>query len=117
MHCIEPRERQLQIVPTGIRLVPFEKLDSLKDQHYFVNLHGSVIIQIMLEFNKPIQIVNSILNMEPNELKKLFSDPKGSHILDTFMQSTSVGEKSREKLIYRMMVSYCAHFSYIFNTF
>lgn len=60
----------------------------------------------MLEFNKPIKMVNSILNMEPNELKNLFSDPKGSHIIDTFMQSMTVGEKSREKLIYRMMVCF-----------
>jgi len=42
--------------------------------------------------------VNSLLEMNNEELLQLFSDPKGSRILDAFMDSKYVGEKSREKL-------------------
>jgi len=62
------------------------------------NLHGSLILQAMLKFNKPIKIVNSLLNMGIDELLQLLNDPKGSRILDAFLDSEYVGEKSREKL-------------------
>lgn len=109
LHCTEPRERETSFIPATIHLSPFEKLETLKSHHYFVNLHGSIIIQLMLDFNKPIKIINSILSMDQKELTKLFCDPKGSHIIDSYMQSVSVGEKSREKLIYKMMVSLRKH--------
>ncbi|EZA57354.1 hypothetical protein DMN91_002656 [Ooceraea biroi] len=63
-----------------------------------LNLHGSLITQAMLKFNKPIVIVKSLLQMSNEELSRLFDDPKGSRILDAFMDSEYVGEKSREKL-------------------
>lgn len=63
-----------------------------------LNLHGSLITQAILNFNKPIKIVNSLLEMNNEELLQLFSDPKGSRILDAFMDSKYIGEKSREKL-------------------
>ena len=33
--------------------------------------------------------------MDAGELRKIFSDPRGSHILDAFLSSSTVGEKSR----------------------
>lgn len=63
-----------------------------------LHLHGSLIVQAILKFNKPIKAVNSLLEMNDEELLQLFSDPKGSRILDAFMDSKYVGEKSREKL-------------------
>lgn len=63
-----------------------------------LHLHGSLIMQAILNFNKPIKAVNSLLEMNDEELLWLFSDPKGSRILDAFMDSKYIGEKSREKL-------------------
>jgi len=63
-----------------------------------LNLHGSLILQAMLKFNKPIKIVNSLLNMSTDELLRLLNDPKGSRVLDAFLDSEYVGEKSRDKL-------------------
>lgn len=63
-----------------------------------LHLHGSLIVQAILKFNKPIKAVNSLLEMNNEELLQLFGDPKGSRILDAFMDSKYVGEKSREKL-------------------
>ena len=64
-----------------------------------VNLHGAMITQEILHFNKPIKLVNSILASDSDKLSQLLSDPRGSHITDAFMTSVTIGEKSRENLI------------------
>jgi nucleolar protein 9 len=64
-----------------------------------VHLHGSLILQSILRFNKPIKIVQSILEMKPQTLSDVFCHPKGSRVADAFVESKFIGEKSREKLI------------------
>ena len=92
---------QLQIVPVIAVLQKYEKVvESLKENatKLPIHLHGSIILQAMLQFNKPIKIVNSMLAMSGEQLVALLSDPKGSRVLDAFMDSKFIGEKSREKL-------------------
>ena len=43
------------------------------------------MVQEILQFNKPIKMVNSLLNTDPEKLSNLLSDPRGSHITDAFM--------------------------------
>lgn len=64
-----------------------------------VHLHGSLIIQHILKFNKPIKIVQNLLDMKPHHLSDIFCHQKGSRIADSFLESKFIGEKSREKLI------------------
>ncbi|KAK0179238.1 hypothetical protein PV327_008047 [Microctonus hyperodae] len=92
--------RQLYIVSLISRLITYEQYESAKknSRNIPIHLHGSLILQAILQFNKPIKIVNSILDMNGEDLAILFSDPKGSRILDAFMDSKYVGEKSRDKL-------------------
>ncbi|EFA07079.1 nucleolar protein 9 [Tribolium castaneum] len=71
-----------------------------------LSLHGTLILQLLLEFNKPIKIVNGLLSLDQNELKALFSNTMGSHIVDSYVKSLYVGEKSREKLIRKMKGTY-----------
>ncbi|SPP73140.1 nucleolar protein 9 [Drosophila guanche] len=80
-----------------IKLKPFEVLAS--DESGFVHLHGSLIAQHVLQFNKPIFLVNCILDLPAAQLAQIFNTPNGSHIVDAFMQSKFIGEKSRERLI------------------
>ena len=70
-----------------------------------VHINGSLIIQELLKFNKPIKIVNSLLAQEPAHLRQLLSDPRGSYVTDVFMNSESIGEKSRDGLIKSLYVS------------
>lgn len=64
-----------------------------------IHLQGSLLAQEILHFNKPIKLINSILATEPEKLAKILSDPRGCHVTDAFMTSSSIGEKSRESLI------------------
>ncbi|XP_001603653.2 nucleolar protein 9 [Nasonia vitripennis] len=103
LHCDEPNDRQLQIVPLVATLKSYEDYQSLRNKgdtktKVPLNLHGSLSIQAMLNFNKPIKIVNSLLGMCAEDLSELLEDPKGSRIMDAFMDSQFIGEKSRERL-------------------
>lgn len=93
-------ENQTQLVPCAATLKGLAQLRANNEKPPF-NLHGSLMLQAMLNFNKPIKIVNSILEMDNEELLRLLGDPKGSRILDAFMDSKYIGEKSREKLCKR----------------
>lgn len=108
-NCSEPESRQSSIAICLARMKTFEEItsSSLSNedlQKSKLNLHGTLILQILLEFNKPIKIVNSLLEIDTNTLKALFSNTMGSHIVDSFVKSTFVGEKSREKLVRKMKV-------------
>ncbi|XP_043269927.1 nucleolar protein 9 [Venturia canescens] len=100
LNC-EEAEKQSKIVPAVAALQSSEKIQESSETHdskLEINLHGSIALQAMLRFNKPIKIVNSLLAMKPEDVVELFSNPKGSRILDAFMESKFIGEKSREKL-------------------
>ncbi|KAL2740372.1 hypothetical protein V1478_000513 [Vespula squamosa] len=99
--CDMSEEKQYQIIKCISTLKKQNELESLKEENQTelpINLHGSLIIQAVLNFNKPIKIVNSLLALNNEQLLNLISNSKGSHIVDAFMDSKYIGEKSREKL-------------------
>lgn len=103
LQCREPEEKTLKFAPLVLYMIPYEDF-----QHGTVkiNLHGSLIVQEMLQFNKPIKVVNSLLSMSDNDLINLLSDPRGCHITEAFASSSFVGEKSRERLFKKLKVSF-----------
>lgn len=107
LNCLEPEERQQYFIVCMSRLTPYntetlKSSDNLSKEK--LSLQGTLMLQTMLDFNKPIKIVNSMLSMDTNTLKNLFSNSMGSHIVDSFVKSLFVGEKSREKLVRKMTV-------------
>lgn len=71
-----------------------------------ITLHGSLVMQHMLKFNKPIKIVQNMLEMKPYELANIFCDSKGSRVADVFFESQYIGEKNREKLVKHLEGTY-----------
>ncbi|KAG5894945.1 hypothetical protein JTB14_023294 [Gonioctena quinquepunctata] len=107
LHCFEPEERHDTFILCMCRLVSFENNKTTENlQKEKLNLHGTLVVQSMLDFNKPIKLVNSILSLDSNDLKNLFSNSMGSHITDSFVKGTFVGEKSREKIVRKLMGTY-----------
>ncbi|XP_011633477.1 nucleolar protein 9 [Pogonomyrmex barbatus] len=99
LKCDVSTENQTQLVRCIMTLKnPFQLEIESDSPQPSIHLHGSLIVQAILKFNKPIKIVNSLLEMSNEELLRVFNDPKGSRILDAFMDSKYIGEKSREKL-------------------
>lgn len=100
LDCVQPQEKSDKFALLTLKLKPYQV--AMEDKSNFVHLHGALILQTMLQFNKPIKLVQCILNTKNNDLLEIFCSPKGSHVVDAFMQSKAVGEKSREKLIRHM---------------
>ncbi|KAK9305037.1 hypothetical protein QLX08_003737 [Tetragonisca angustula] len=96
-------EKQHRILTCVISLKKSENCETSEgkmgnDSRCLISLHGSLIVQAILKFNKPIKIVNSLLETDVEKVAQIFEDPKGSRIVDAFMDSKYIGEKSREKL-------------------
>lgn len=89
----------------------------------------SKILQCFLHFHKPtkvfrcpfvdlyallnidngdlcIQVVNGILELGATKVVKLCIDVKGSRVIDEFYRSTTVGDKSKEKLLVMIQVNF-----------
>ncbi|ERL90018.1 nucleolar protein 9 [Dendroctonus ponderosae] len=107
LNCLEPEDRQQHFILCMCRLAPYDpkspKAGLLKEK---LSLQGTLMLQLMLEFNKPIALVNSLLNMDAQVLKELFSHSMGSHIVDSYTKSAFIGERSREKLVWKMKDTY-----------
>ncbi|XP_033753878.1 nucleolar protein 9-like [Pecten maximus] len=120
-HCVDPVERQTKLSPLLLSLSTYEvyfnidedaddteKAVKTEEKEKIVpvlkkiNYHGSVLMQNLLRFGNPKVVVSGILDLTPAELRTLACDPCGSHVIDVFCQSPSMGEKSRELLFKRM---------------
>lgn len=97
LDCSASKEKIDKFVLATLKLKPYSVL--AEDKSNFVHLHGALILQAMLKFNKPIKIVQCMLNMKNTELAEIFCSQKGSHIVDAYIESGFIGEKSRERLI------------------
>ncbi|CAH1397649.1 unnamed protein product [Nezara viridula] len=71
-----------------------------------VNKNGSLLLQTLFQFKKPISIVENLLSVDTNKLKEIFLDPKGSYIVDAYVSSKTIGEKSRDRLIHKFKGHY-----------
>ncbi|XP_065087584.1 nucleolar protein 9 [Ochlerotatus camptorhynchus] len=98
LHCSEANGEKL--LTSILKLMPPEVV--AKQETAQINLHGSIIFQSVLDFNKPIKLVSAILDTKSDQLAKIFTDPKGSFVVNAFVRSKFVGEKSRDKLIRHM---------------
>lgn len=104
LDCTAPKEKSDQFAMLTLKLKPYKV--AMEDKTNFIHIHGAVILQAMLKYNKPIKLVQCILDTKNDTLTEIFCSPKGSHIVDAFMESKAVGEKSREKLIRHMSGCY-----------
>lgn len=100
LDCNQPKEKSDKFALCVLKLKPYNVF--VQDKSNFVHIHGAVILQHMLHFNKPIKLVQSVLDTSNETLAEVFCSPKGSHVVDAFIESKSVGGKSREKLIRHM---------------
>ena len=70
-----------------------------------ISLHGTVLLQKLLQFGNPRLITTSLLDMKGVSLKNLACNRHGSFVYDALVTSRTVGEKTRENLVSKMKVS------------
>ncbi|XP_046550150.1 nucleolar protein 9-like isoform X2 [Haliotis rubra] len=118
-HCATPDSRQTALAPLLLSLSTYEVLYKPEEsedeqeektspsaatpqQLTTINYHGSVLMQNLLRFRKPKLVVTSLLELKPAELKLVASDRCGSHVIDIFFESGTVGEKMKDSLLQKM---------------
>ena len=67
-------------------------------------IHGSLLLQQLLQFQKPKHAALGIVSLTPEELKVLCCDPSGSRVIDVFFSSPSVLEKNKDIFLKKMKV-------------
>lgn len=82
-----------------LAVVKLKPIELCQDSNNFVHIHGSVIMQTLLAFQKPIEVINALCGIETARLVPLLATGKGSYIVDAFFQAQFVGEKSKIKFI------------------
>ena len=107
LKCTDTPEKHIMSI---LKLLPADVLD--KQETAKIHINGSIILQSLLFFNKPIKIVQTLLDMSADKLCKIFVDPKGSYIVNAFTESKFVGEKSKLKLAKHLEVSFFLHTYY-----
>ncbi|XP_035678451.1 nucleolar protein 9-like isoform X1 [Branchiostoma floridae] len=71
-----------------------------------VTLQGSLLLQYLLKFDDPSDVVDSLEAMSAQELQTLACNSFGSRVLETFLTSPTVSEKRRKPLLQKMMDLY-----------
>ncbi|CAH2056929.1 unnamed protein product, partial [Iphiclides podalirius] len=91
---------QQHFAASCLRLVPYSPSAEIRDN--FIHIHGSVIMQTMLDFQRPAKVVTSLLSMDTERLVATLSDAKGCHLADALRKGRQVGAKSRDRLVAKL---------------
>jgi len=100
-HCLDPKERQIHLVP----MMLFPEPPSSK-YHEEIWLHGSLMLQYIFGYEETYKISKSLLSLEPRELSQVCNDKSGSHVIDSFLQSTNVSSKHKSAFVDKMRGSF-----------
>lgn len=82
-----------------VAILKLKPIESCQDSNNYINIHGSVILQSLLAFQKPIEIISGLMEMDNAKLISLIATAKGSFVVDAFFGAPFVGEKSKIKFI------------------
>lgn len=106
LKCTE-EGRQKYFPIACLRLVPIDRIELDKlDQEYFINVHGSVILQTILNFQRPGRAAGALLELPAEQLLVVLRDAKGCHVADALCTGPFVGVKARDKLIWKLKGCY-----------
>jgi len=61
LHCYEPQQHQEKLIQLVARIVTREMFEEKEKNTVPVHLHGSLILQEVLHFNKPIKVRVAII--------------------------------------------------------
>lgn len=118
-HCLEPEERQKKVVPLLASLQTYEVFfddtqkdseNSVEEQHVAIksqlltsiNIHGSLMLQELLQFQRTQVIASSLVSLTAPEIVGLFCDRCGSHVIDVFFTSRTVLEKNKVAVLKKL---------------
>ncbi|EDO33027.1 predicted protein [Nematostella vectensis] len=78
-----------------------EKHDEQKDTKE-VNFHGAVLMKALLDFEHVAVFADSLLHLSQDELVLVSCNAMGSHVIEAYMKSKTIGEKRKHKMINKL---------------
>uniref|UniRef100_S4PEE1 Pumilio domain-containing protein n=1 Tax=Pararge aegeria TaxID=116150 RepID=S4PEE1_9NEOP len=99
LNCTEA-DNQKHFAVQCLKMAPLRA--DVTNKEYFIHIHGSVILQTTLDFQRPAKVVSSLLELSADELLYILCDTKGCHVADSFCKGQFVGVKARDKLIWKL---------------
>ena len=70
-----------------------------------MNYHGTMLLKVLFDFQKPSKLVKSLLSLSLEEVLILANDPMGSHAVEAFLKSKSVPSDDKNILIQKLQVT------------
>uniref|UniRef100_H2YBU2 PUM-HD domain-containing protein n=1 Tax=Ciona savignyi TaxID=51511 RepID=H2YBU2_CIOSA len=105
LHC-ETDERKIFLVPLVVGFLTFEKYfpTSTIDLNKIpllrnITYHGSLLLQILLKFEKKFVVVKSFLEIPSQHFVALACNASGSHLVDILFSSEKVRLKRKNSLV------------------
>ncbi|KAM4690068.1 nucleolar protein 9 [Rhinophrynus dorsalis] len=116
-HCAVPSSRQVVCVPLFLSLLTYEVYYNKEEEEEptehqadsdkkieAVNYHGSLLVQHLLHFEDPTPILQSLGSLSDNDLQTVACSQAGSHIFDALLNSATITEKQRKKVLRKLRV-------------
>lgn len=103
----EKRDKRLHLVPLMLFTDPVRH-DPMRHDRREVDvwLHGSLMLQYIFRFKNTYEVSKSFLLLERNELLRVATDKSGSHVVDSFLQSETVPNVSKDEFVHKLLGSY-----------
>lgn len=102
----ERRDKRLHLVPLMLFTDPVRHEARNDRREADVWLHGSLMLQYIFRFKNTYEISKSFLLLERNELLRVATDKSGSHVVDSFLQSETVPNVSKDEFVHKLLGSY-----------
>ncbi|XP_063803028.1 nucleolar protein 9 [Pseudophryne corroboree] len=114
-HCAAPVSRRVACVPLFLSLLAYEVYYKIEEEEEpsehkenaeikleSVNYHGSLLVQHLLHFENPTQILHSLASMTEADLQTVACSQSGSHIFNALLSSSTITEKQRKKVLWKL---------------
>lgn len=77
----------------------FKELQETYDFRAFdLNIHGTVMIQLLCEYQDPQIVVNGFLAMPSEQLLALFANRKGCYMADSYFKSETIDREAKKRM-------------------
>ncbi|KPM05127.1 hypothetical protein QR98_0035860 [Sarcoptes scabiei] len=100
--CDSSKNKQIDVVSKILFFEhQFQKPTRNRENNYSIWLYGSLMLQHMFYYAKTYKISKSLLALQPYNLIKICIDRSGSHLIESFLNSSTVELKYKSEFVER----------------
>lgn len=101
-NCTEPKKKHL-LVPLMLFTDPVKRD---REKGTDVWLHGSLMLQYIFRYKNTYDVSKSFLVLDKDDAIAVATDKSGSHVVESFLQSETVPNVSKNEFVHKLMGCY-----------